>query len=550
MKKHYLSVASVFKNESWGLEEWLNHYSFHGVDHVYLVNDFSEDDYMSVLKPFIDNGFVTLFHNDISERYTGRQYDISNKFFKPIVNENQWVAQIDCDEYIYSPKSIDLKKILYKYESYAGVIANWVWFNGNGHIKQPSSIVEGFTRRCDYNTAIDIINPIEYPEKTIVNAPKVIVNSNYKIFSFDIHTVRMESGGELINISHISNKEDPELLINHYQLQSREYWEKVKMYRGDVNHIFLGNPRNFELYDAMNIGDIQDTRLRDQNKNINIKRDVIGYNRLGSNGFLGNQMFQYASLRGISENMNYDYVIPTPNNYYGANYGLFECFKMKSVTLDNFKLNNFKDYNSKVTCFDDDIFNNCPPNVNLNDYFQTEKYFSNVEKIIRDDFTFKDHIYESCKPFVDSLHKPIFLHVRRGDYLNAPDYHPVCSIEYYKKALTYFDDDCEVIICSNDIEWCKSQELFSTDRFLLSEGNDKYEHQVMVVGGYDKLFIPYNDICLMSLCSGGIIANSSMSWWGAWLQNNRGKIVAPKKWYGSSVDNDTKDLYPDNWEVI
>jgi len=210
----------------------------------------------------------------------------------------------------------------------------------------------------------------------------------------------------------------------------------------------------------------------------------------------------------------------------------------------------FKNHNSKVTCFDDDIFNNCPPNVNLNDYFQTEKYFNNIEKVIRDDFTFKDHIYESCKPFVDSLHKPIFLHVRRGDYLNAPDHHPVCSIEYYEKALSYFDDDCEVIICSNDIEWCKTQELFSTDRFLISEGNDKYGHSVMVVGGYDKLLIPYCDLCLMSLCSGGIIANSSMSWWGAWLQNDRGKIVAPKNWYGPSANNDTKDLYPDNWEII
>jgi hypothetical protein len=540
----------MFRNETMGIVEWLNHYRFHGVDHVYLVNDFSEDDYITVLKPFIDDGFVTLFENDISERYTGRQIDISNKFFIPIVNESQWVAQIDCDEYLYSPKSIDLKKILYKYESYAGVIANWVWFGSNGHINQPESIVHGFTKRCPYDHALEIMNPRGFKETSVLGAPKIIVNSNFNVSSFDVHGARLN--GKTINVSHIAMPNDPELLINHYQVQSREYWAKVKMNRGDCNHIFLGNPRNFQCYESKDFGDIEDYTLSNQNKNINIKRDVIGYNRLGSNGFLGNQMFQYASLRGIAENMNYDYVIPTPNNYYGANYGLFECFKMKSVTLDNFRDNDtdFKNHNSKVTCFDDDIFNNCPPNVNLNDYFQTEKYFNNIEKVIRDDFTFKDHIYESCKPFVDSLHKPIFLHVRRGDYLNAPDHHPVCSIEYYEKALSYFDDDCEVIICSNDIEWCKTQELFSTDRFLISEGNDKYGHSVMVVGGYDKLLIPYCDLCLMSLCSGGIIANSSMSWWGAWLQNDRGKIVAPKNWYGPSANNDTKDLYPDNWEII
>ena len=71
--KYYLSVASIFRNETMGIVEWLNHYRFHGVDHVYLVNDFSEDDYETVLKPFIDDGFVTLFEN-YSPPNLGRQY--------------------------------------------------------------------------------------------------------------------------------------------------------------------------------------------------------------------------------------------------------------------------------------------------------------------------------------------------------------------------------------------------------------------------------------------------------------------------------------------
>mgnify|MGYP001268319372 CR=1 FL=1 len=69
MKKYYLSVATIFKNESWSMKEWLEHYYFHGVDHVYLVNDFSSDRYLPILQPYIDMGFVTLFHNDISGKY-------------------------------------------------------------------------------------------------------------------------------------------------------------------------------------------------------------------------------------------------------------------------------------------------------------------------------------------------------------------------------------------------------------------------------------------------------------------------------------------------
>ena len=140
--KYYLSVASIFKNESWGMKEWLDHYKFHGVDHVYLVNDFSTDDYQSILQSYIDDGFVTLYQNDNPERYTGRQIDMNNKFFKPIFKESQWLANIDLDEFLYSPREVNLKNIFKKYESYAGVVANWVWFNSNGHEKQPPLVVE------------------------------------------------------------------------------------------------------------------------------------------------------------------------------------------------------------------------------------------------------------------------------------------------------------------------------------------------------------------------------------------------------------------------
>ena len=93
------------------------------------------------------------------------------------------------------------------------------------------------------------------------------------------------------------------------------------------------------------------------------------------------------------------------------------------------------------------------------------------------------------------------------------------------------------------MDWVKEQEFFSGKRFLLSEPQDKYA---------DGSYTPYADLCLMSLCSHAIIANSSMSWWGAWLQTNPDqKVIAPKMWFGPAyADKDTSDLYCPNWTVL
>ena len=141
---------------------------------------------------------------------------------------------------------------------------------------------------------------------------------------------------------------------------------------------------------------------------------------------------------------------------------------------------------------------------------------------------------------IDSIEsdRKIFLHIRRGDpklpwaYVNLETTHPVCTFDYYERALAEFSDDIPVVVFSDHIEWCKEQELFESDRFAVSEGGNQFY-----------------DLCLMSMCSDFIIANSSFSWWGAWLAN-RGEVIAPKKWLGPNLNHDTKDLYCPEWKVL
>jgi hypothetical protein len=273
----------------------------------------------------------------------------------------------------------------------------------------------------------------------------------------------------------------------------------------------------------------------------------IGYNMLGSNGRLGNQMFQYAALRGIAAHKNYKWVIPKPVSYGTGNYGLFECFEMFTVTEANFGFVNGHSVSTDCFHFNKEFFNNCPDDVNLHDYFQSEKYFINVEDIIRKDFEFKKEILNPCLEVIGDLKDPIFIHVRRGDYVNQPESHPVCPLSYYESALKYFNEESPIFVFSDDLEWCR--EHFTDERYLISTENVSYNHLSDTNDGKVKSFVPYYDLCLMSLCSGGIIANSSLSWWGAWLQKRSNNIiVAPKKWFGEKYsDFNMSDLFPSNW---
>ena len=281
---------------------------------------------------------------------------------------------------------------------------------------------------------------------------------------------------------------------------------------------------------------------------------MIGFDHLGNLGRLGNQMFEYAALRGIAEKHGYDICIP-PSDHEGIeNYSLHKCFNLDHIPtgfIDN------KRYSMEETFhFNNELFNTCQDNISLYGFFQSWKYFSNIQDLIRKDFTFHDSILQPCKDMMDSVDgDPIMLHVRRGDpnltdprgfkwsYTQCGAQHPVQPIEYYEKALSKFDAKQPVIVFSDSVDWVKEQEFFKPDRFLISEPEDKYA---------DGSFTPYADLCLMSLCSHAIIANSSMSWWGAWLiPNPDKKVIAPKMWFGPAyADKNTKDLYCSDWIIL
>jgi hypothetical protein len=266
---------------------------------------------------------------------------------------------------------------------------------------------------------------------------------------------------------------------------------------------------------------------------------MISFNQLGNLGRLGNQMFQYASLRGIAANRGFDFCIP-PENVFGVSDP-----NVKNSITNIHNTFNLKNYNQSLLNnqiiqefgfnFDENLFNTCEDNVDLYGYFQSEKYFKNIKEDIKKDFLFNKEIANYCLNFIENLNsngEVISLHIRRGDYLNLQSSHPTPPLAYYEEALKNLPN-VPVIIFSDDSDWCFNQELFDSNRFLISQS-----------GQADF------DMCLMSLCKYHIIANSSFSWWGAWLAESQ-HTIAPKVWFGPSLpDHDTSDLYCPSWEVL
>ena len=269
---------------------------------------------------------------------------------------------------------------------------------------------------------------------------------------------------------------------------------------------------------------------------------TIGFNALGRMGRLCNQMFQYAALKGIARNTGVDCCIPHYTQAVDDGIGnmlrteLFDSFDL-DVKIGLLNNGHAPVVNERHFHFDEELFKMCPDHVDLRGYFQTEKYFKHIEKEIRSDFTFKNEILVPCKEMIESVENPIALHVRRGDYIQNSENHFNLPIAYYEAALSKFDANRNVIVFSDDPVWCHDEGTFADDRFIISENEDN-----MV------------DLCLMSLCDDFIIANSSYSWWGAWLSTNKDKtVIAPSQWFGKTgytKDHDTKDLIPNDWTII
>lgn len=288
-------------------------------------------------------------------------------------------------------------------------------------------------------------------------------------------------------------------------------------------------------------------------------------------GGLGNQMFQYATARALANHRNtelfldkvwFEHInqVDTPRHYELDCFAADQRFLPKRLSpvlesdhfyhgkFGKFKLKvNQKTHRSQLIVFQEKKFNFDkqvllqPDNTYLIGYFQSEKYFANIRDLLLKDFNLiaepDNHNKALLKKIASS--QSVSLHVRRGDYVSNKDankFHGTKGHDYYDEAIKLVAKKIKkptFFVISDDPEWCKQ--------------NIKLSYETVYV---DNNSVGSEDMRLMRSCRHNIIANSSFSWWGAWLNENPDKIViAPSQWFDDPTVN-TSDVIPGSWQKI
>lgn len=276
-------------------------------------------------------------------------------------------------------------------------------------------------------------------------------------------------------------------------------------------------------------------------------------------GGLGNQMFQYAAGRRVAHMNKTELKLDiagyshqkgiTPRKYMLSIFCIQEQFasiqeiahvKKNVSRIAQILFQHPVTYIRQKTHIFDPHLLTIVNNVYLDGYWVSEKYFQDISKIIRKDFAFQRIPNAENRNMLASISRlnSIAVHVRRNDYVKdqrTRDFHGVCGLDYYQKAVSFIIkkvSDPVFFVFSDDPNWCKTNLRLAYPTIYVSHNLGKKDHE---------------DMRLMSACKHNIIANSTFSWWGAWLTDNSYKVVvAPKKWFTDTSIN-TKDIVPKRW---
>lgn len=275
-------------------------------------------------------------------------------------------------------------------------------------------------------------------------------------------------------------------------------------------------------------------------------------------GGLGNQMFQYTLGRELS--LKRGAVLKLDISHYRNNeFRSYELSKfniteniatdaevkkyynnfnkildsLKSFTNKRIIVEKGHKFDKKILLLNDKVY--------LDGYWNSEKYFKDIEPVIRKEFTLKDKLNEEAQKILAMIREnnSVSLHIRRSDYLTEKisKIFEIGSLEYYTRAINEINERVAqpyFFIFSDDIDWAKNNLTIAQPHFFVS--NEKIKD--------------YEEINLMSNCQHNIIANSTFSWWGAWLNNNSKKIViAPQAWFKNNLE-ESKDIIPSTWTRI
>jgi len=282
-------------------------------------------------------------------------------------------------------------------------------------------------------------------------------------------------------------------------------------------------------------------------------------------GGLGNQMFQYALGKKLALKNNHELLLDcsffneagthTPRHYE------LDVFRLKTAIASEEQLalfkskggsrivqmlhrffpieNKYRTFTERGHQFQPEVLN-VTGNTLFIGYWQTELYFSDIRTELLKEFEFTAPLSGLNKELSIKITScnAVSLHIRRGDYVSnasANSFHGLCDLDYYQRGMDYLqrhETELELFVFSDDIAWAKDHLHFNVPMTFIDHNKGKGSSE---------------DMRLMSMCKHHIIANSSFSWWGAWLNTfAKKRVVAPKKWFLDDMVN-TENIIPSNW---
>jgi len=255
----------------------------------------------------------------------------------------------------------------------------------------------------------------------------------------------------------------------------------------------------------------------------------------------GSQMSKYAGLLALSKHLGSNIVFFKEYMELFRGVKLFEAFDLKHP-IKSISEGTHSVYTLRDEVCDRGVFNlDSNTNWDIQGWFHLYHYWDQYENLIKDTFKFKESILVQATSKIEQVkegenYPVVSIHFRRGDYLEVSSLN--LTLDYYNEAINIFLEKFpyfKLLVFSDDIEWCK--EVLVGDNIYFSEGNSNYV-----------------DMCMMTLCDHNIVANSSFSWWGAYLNTSADKVVVcPQDYIGPSDQESqfiNKNYYPNTWTAI
>ncbi len=285
---------------------------------------------------------------------------------------------------------------------------------------------------------------------------------------------------------------------------------------------------------------------------------MVTFHKLGENGRLGNQLFQYAALKGLATKNGYEMKIPDPQtmSWHGQTC-LLDRFNIECNYLTQSDVNTLKNLYEEPSWKQYDLnFFNVPDNTTIDGYYQSIFYFEHIEDQIKKELTPKNEYLDKAMNYIDFLKEKhqceiVSVHVRRGDNMTNGQTGLIQAFEpggmyetYFKEAKKVFEGKNVKFLVftggqrfnednSVDIEWCK--QFFGEDGFLFSEGQEQID-----------------DYCRIMSCDHNILSHaSSFGWWAAYVNPNPNKIVVAPEWYHPDEPTLKREkFYPKEYKIV